>query len=453
VVSAVFALSLLPAAVLYLATDHIPGDTTVMVQHVRDVLGLIGKGHWTGWGGAFPLLQQLESLPLVMAGLHDDTIYRSLVAVSALSLLGLAWWGGRSLGRRSRLVAGVFVAVVLAGPLVWYGHASFAEMLVALLTLGLVAALADGAGAPRVVLLMVAAAISKDTALPFLVLLALAAAWTASDAADPWHARLRLVPITVAAMVALVVVVGFNFIQFGAFSNTHYLTTTYIVPTIAIQVRFFIAIWLSPNGGVLPFWPAYGALLALALAAAARDIRAAAGRGRLDVALPSVLVVAVLFGLTFGFSKWDSPLGWISWGPRLLIPWLPAAVYLLLAAHASGAESLLGSLIRHRALAVGVVLALALVSLPQYVILFRPKLWDPLFAPDATCPRIPYIEQGADYYYRCTVHQLLTKHSVLLDAYQAHFDRTAFLLAAICAAAWAWFTATLAWRVAPVPRR
>ncbi|MDP9325701.1 MAG: hypothetical protein M3O87_04095, partial [Candidatus Dormibacteraeota bacterium] len=79
-------------------------------------------------------------------------------------------------------------------------------------------------------------------------------------------------------------------------------------------------------------------------------------------------------------------------------------------------------------------------SLPQYVILFRPTLWDSLFLPDAVCPIVPTIEEGATYYYRCTVYQLWSKHSVLIDAYHQHLGQAAFILGVACCVAWLWFT-------------
>ncbi len=155
--------------------------------------------------------------------------------------------------------------------------------------------------------------------------------------------------------------------------------------------------------------------------------------------VPLATATAVQGGVTLGLSKWLSPLGWIAWGPRLLLPWLPATAFLLAWAHAKQIEIFVDRLRRH-AVAVVIPMLLVLASLPQYVILFRPGLWDSLFAPDLICPRVPYIEQGADYYYRCTIHQMFSKHSVLIDAYDPNLGLAAFVLAAVCCLAWLWFT-------------
>jgi hypothetical protein len=334
----------------------------------------------------------------------------------------------------------LFVAALASGPVLWYGHASFNEMLAAALTLTLVILLLARTGSVWIVATILGTSIAKDTSLPFVVVLALGTACYASPASLPWHRRLRLPTIAAGAVLAAATVGGFNYLQFRSLLNPTGLNAVYIVPTLGIQTSFFLGIWLGPNGGVVPFWPTFAAFMLLGFGAAVaviRDIRR--GRGRALAMIPLITVTVVLGGVTLGLSKWNSPLGWIAWGPRLLLPWLPATAFLLAWSHAQQIEALVGRLMRH-AIALVVPVALIVASLPQYVNLFRPGLGDSLFAPDAVCPRIAYIEKGADYYYRCTIHMMWTKHSVLLDAYDFHLGGEAFVLAAVCCAAWLWFT-------------
>lgn len=425
---------------VYATTQYVSGDTKVLVGQARLALHEIGLGHWVGWSGHFALLQQIPAGALVLAGLSDPHVIRGLVVLNILLLAAATWWAWRRLRRRSGLVAILFVAAILSGPMLWYGHASFSELMAAALTLAIVVLLLDRAGAALVILAMLGASIAKDTSLPFVVLLALGTAFTVARPGPPWYLRLRLPTIVVGTILSGIAVGGFNYLGFYRVTNPSNLDPKYFVPNLSIQVRFFFGIWLSPNGGVVTFWPTFAAFMLLAVAAAVAVARRSADwRGRAVALVPLATAASVLGGVSLGLSKWRAPLGWISWGPRLLLPWLVASAFLLGWAYAEQMEVLVVRLRRH-ALAVLIPLVLIVASLPQYVILFRPGLWDPLFATDAVCPRVPYIEQGATYYYQCTIHQLWSKHSVLLDAYSRHLGPTAFLLGTLCCAAWLWFT-------------
>jgi hypothetical protein len=100
-----------------------------------------------------------------------------------------------------------------------------------------------------------------------------------------------------------------------------------------------------------------------------------------------------------------------------------------------------------------VIVALAAVSLPQFVVLFRPALLNLIFEVDAQCPRVAYVQEGAAYYYRCTNHELWTKGSVVIDAYSIHAGRAPLAMGLACCLLLAWLLA-LAIRPripAPVP--
>jgi hypothetical protein len=438
--SVLVALALLPPVTVYAATQYVSGDTGVLVQHVRDVFADIGHGQWIDWSGHFALLQQVPAGVLVALQLPDEGVFRGLVVLNLLVLVAVTVLAYRRMRRRSEVVAILFVAVLLSGPFLWYGHASFSELLATALALAMVILLLDGAGPVWVVLTMLGASIAKDTSLPFVALLALGTAFDAAPAGARWYQRLRLPTIAAGAVLSAVVVGGFNYLQFRSVTSISNLDPKFIVPTLGIQARFFLAIWFSPNGGVVPFWPTFAAFMLIAVAAAlAQARRIPDWRRRATALVPLGTAVVVLGGVSVGLSRWFAPLGWISWGPRLLLPWLPATAYLLGVAYAEQVEAFVTALRRH-AIALLVPALLILASLPQYVILFRPTLWDSLFLPDAVCPRVPVIEEGATYYYRCTIYQLWTKHSVLIDPYHLHLGQTAFILAVTCCAAWLWFT-------------
>src|SRR5437660_529124 len=134
----------------------------------------------------------------------------------------------------------------------------------------------------KVALFFVLASISKDTAFPFLFLLAIAAG----------ERRWKLLIGSAAAGAAVTLL--FNYLKFGSIFNQAYLDPIFIVHSPAVQASFFLGIWFSPNGGVLFFWPAFFALLLIAGRTALRDRRRS---------VPFAIAIAVLAGLTAGFSR------------------------------------------------------------------------------------------------------------------------------------------------------
>ena len=84
-----------------------------------------------------------------------------------------------------------------------------------------------------------------------------------------------------------------------------------------------MALWVAPNGGLSEFWP-----LATLVTIGLVWIVVANLRGRpidLKRALPGLMVIVSLVIVTGTLASWWAPFGWISWGPRLSLPTLPAA--------------------------------------------------------------------------------------------------------------------------------
>jgi hypothetical protein len=392
------------------------------------ILRGLRSGAWAHGGSRFPLLQTLPTVGLRAAGLGVDQTRWALVGLNVVAFVGLLVIAWRSLREVSRPAAIFFVAVLLSGPLAWYATSSFGEMLAALATLAMVVACRHRAGGALPAALFVLAGLSKDTAFPFLLLIGLGASTLNPLWTRPGFRARRLASLAAATAVTLCVIAVYNFARFGTVVNAVDSSPQYFAPTLRDQASFFLAIWLSPNGGLLPFWPSFGVLLGLA------------GFTALPRREPLVASIAglTLLGLTAGFAKWWSPLGWWAWGPRLMMPWLPALGFLLVAACAPQLERLLAGLARSAGRSWGLCLALAAVTLPQYVVLFRPSMFASPFASDAVCPTTAYIERAPTYYYHCVNHQLWTKGSVLGQAYQPGGGWGSFLLGLACAAALTW---------------
>jgi hypothetical protein len=433
----VLALLGLPVASEVVRHSYVPVDSRVMVQHVDTVLAAIGQGRWSGWNGQFPLLQQLPVFAMRIIGVPDAAVYGALTALSLGAYVGLAALSGWGL-RRTPRVAALLVAVLLMGPLAWYAHTTFGEPLAALVTLALVVACAEGAPAPVVFGLALLGGLSKDTAAPFLALLAVAAAMaptlSAPEAAPSLGRLLRRVPWVPAlagAAAGLAIAAGYNHLEFGTWTNQAYLSPLFLVHDLPTQASFLAANLVSPNGGLFPTWPILLAYTALVLLAAWRRLRHP-GAGRLWL-LPAGLALLVMAGLLWGFSGWYSPLGWIGWGPRLLLPWVPATCFVLARLLRPELAALLARMLASPALAWGGGLALGLASVPEFVVIFRQSVLDHLFAPDAVCPAIAYVQDGVAQYYRCTEWQLWGKTSILLDAFNPVYGRRLLVAGAACA--------------------
>lgn len=119
----------------------------------------------------------------------------------------------------SPVIAVTFLAVALSGTILWYGHASFSELLAAALTLAMVVGLLQGAATPWIILPLVGAAIAKDTSLPFVLILGLGAAFVADRPQGPWYRRLRLAPLALGGLLGAALVAGWNYLSFGFFYN------------------------------------------------------------------------------------------------------------------------------------------------------------------------------------------------------------------------------------------
>jgi hypothetical protein len=421
------------AGLLYaLRFGYHPADTVGIVQAADWILRGLRTGSWAHGGSHFPLLQTIPAVGLRAAGLGVDQTRQGLAILNVVAfavLLGIAW---RTLTRVGPSASLFFLAVLLSGPLLWYAISSFGEMLAALATLAMVAACWRRSGSLLAGLLLVVAGISKDTALPFLLLLGFGSsmlnpAWRESS----FRAR-RLRTLAVAAAATLALIGIYNFARFGTVLNAVDSNPALMTPTLRDQVSFLGAIWLSPDGGLLVFWPSFGLLLGLVGVALARF-----SRTRTDLLTAGVAALALL-GLSAGFAKWWSPLGWWAWGPRLLMPWLPAIGYLLVVAYGPRLQTLLRGLVQPAWRFWSCSLALAAVSLPQYVVLFRPSIFSSIFATDAVCPTVAYVDRSPGYYYYCINHQLWTNGSVLRLAYLPAGGRSSLVLGLACAAGLIW---------------
>lgn len=347
--------------------------------------------------GTFPPLQYAPTLAFEAVGLSDHQTVRALMWLNLACLaglcVGLLVWARRS-GSPWPALGG---ALVLSGPMLVYGTTGFGEMLAATVLVGFV--LAVRARRPGLVLLTAfLAACSKETMAPFLVALTVLAG---RDDEDGWLPPTRtLVPMGVGLVGGTLVSWALNVVRYDSIWNERYLEPFFQAEGAGRVVINSFDVLVAPGGGLAPYWPAYVLLLAAFVvvtitATVRRDVRTALFRWA---------ALGVLGAFVVGLARWWAPYGWVAWGPRLLLPLLPALGLVLV--WLGGAE--LAALVRRVLLhPVGVVVVALAVVAGAYVAASAAWFVRPSVAVltqlDEGCP----VRQapGTDAYWDCFDHR------------------------------------------------
>jgi hypothetical protein len=376
---------------------HHTNDTSSVVDGARHLAACFSGGSLQlpcPGVSHFPTLQYIPSIFGIWAGLSDFEILRLLTVLSFVSIVGV-FFLVESVGRVAPLV-------LMTGPLLYYARCSYGEALGAFMITWYIAELVRFRSVGWVILAGTLAGLTKETSPPFLALLGAGVVFERSFPRDKKQAALLGCGISVLFAVGLNCL--FNFVRFDSVFNFVYLMPRYQVHELRYFVSNISAIWFSPNGGLLIFWPLWGALFFFVLKKFPKH--------------PAMLASAIaLVGLSLGFAKWHTPLGWRGWGPRFLLPWLPA---ILLIALWVGGESVQTALrdwrSRPKRFAISVIL-LVLVALPQGLILIDPRPFGHLFEASETCPKTPDIELDPAYFDRCIQESHWPKRPIWVDQF------------------------------------
>jgi hypothetical protein len=449
------------AVLRYFLPPWLEADTKWLIAGTRVALDCASQGHWSGCydAGHFPLLQRIPVILMIglanlevvrpaaqravqlahqLCGLlpcpaSDRHLFTNDLMACCLVLLNLSTvvlafaLARRSLERRSTLGTWGFAAVLLFGPFLWYARSSFGEALAGSVSLILMIACLEGWGGASVFALAFLAGLSKETAFPFLLMGGFLAFAIRRDIRPIWRSA-GFAQLALGVAASLVLNLCFNFFRYGTWTNQVYLNPIYLVPDLTTQASFFLALLFSPNGGLLFFWPIAVCLLAYPLV-----------QSRSSVWLVPACWV-LLFGVALGLSRWYSPFGFICWGPRLLVPWIPVLTFLALAAEPRLFDHIFARVARNpRALGTcGAILIL--MSFPHAEALYSRALVGWLFyVPDSVCTTLPVVEQDRAYYFSCARHMVWSHKSVLVQAFNPRFDPSAVALACIASIGMAHF--------------
>ncbi len=339
-VKAAVALSLLVFVVVWLARPYVGGDTPFVFDGTNAFLGCVSardlvacrhSGQLDYWGlttpiGDWPLLQYIPDLVAVELGANSHHTREILLVVLGVTAIVGSLLLVRVVLRRFGQTAWFwgFLTIFLTSPLIAYVGSTAGEALSAGLLVCVVATALLPAPPPLLALAALAACVTKETSYPFvaaLVFLGLVLMKRRTGRAVGGHAAWAAAGIAAAIALASL----FNVVRFGNVLNTNYLEPALHTPSFGRVLDYVAALFASPSGGMLVFWPSASVLLGLACILPLV-------RANLEL-LPALVIVGTIIGLTVGFAAWWTPFGWAGYGPRFTLPWVLPLVLLALVAY------------------------------------------------------------------------------------------------------------------------
>jgi hypothetical protein len=409
--------------------QHLTSDTFGLLDGVAVIDRCLHAHKWAcgeaGYGGVgtVALLQYLPGLGFKRLGMTYDGAAHGLVWVNTVAvvlLLGLLWFTGRRVG--DKRMAALLVLMAVASPLLWYSNAGFGEGLAALAVTAFTCAVVTRSNGVLLGVSLWLAAISKEPALPFLLALAFVVLRHPPPSGGPRLRRGQAVGLGLGTVAALATNIGFNAFRAseGAAAGARPLTSSIRhiaapAPTLLQKAEAGVSLFTAPNVGLLWFWPVALGCLALGLIAAWQ--RSPSLRGFLDSPAAGSLIVFLLFAA--GVSSFVAPYGFVAFGPRYLVPWVPS--FALVALSDWESCSLLLDRLRARAkLAIPVAVAVLVLAVSQLAAFLNPLRSYAHFDPGGDCPTplsditTWYARYGEVHtYYSCTRYLAWTKTPVL----------------------------------------
>lgn len=442
------------------SSPGLSGDTIALVHGAHTISHCISAGTfshcdsqatWTGLDGVstdvyhgviegdvgpYPIFQYVPALVLEHLGFGDMSVLRGLELVSMVSLcvaILLGTWLAAKTGRRWAAPAAVLA--LSTSPLLFYAGQTLGESLAAMLVILFAVAALRRWPPAALALCALLACITKETMFPIALLLGFAAL-RATPVAGAELRRAHWYGLVAGVASAVVVNALFNIFRYGQVTNFTYGHPYDQVPGLIRRLTLAVAVWIAPNGGLAIFWVLGGVLVVALIVLTART-------SGLVARLPGLALIGALLILTGTLASWYSPFGWVGWGPRLMLPVLPATALLILVLYAEPIEVGLRWLCAERWRLLPVALALTALALPEVNILHAPVVLGSIFTPDQTCPTSITIAEPS-YYYHCIAHLAWGRHWLLLSSYRALGHAWGVVFAVAFAAAWAMLIVAIA---------
>lgn len=373
---------------------HISGDTIVLINSIKTIVSCIENKDWAYCKSVahFPISQHLIGLVFYKLGIGVEQL------LTAFKLFNIfAWFAGFFLpllfwkNSKFQLSLTVFFIIYIASPLWWYGSTSFNEIVTAMMISLFFMSLMYGTYLPLLTSFLVV--LTKEIAFVYVIFWTLILIYLKFRKRES-NIKVVLISSLVGTAIGLICQILFNFWRFKSIINTELLSVIYRTPTLDLKVNFFIAQWLAPNVGIIFFWPGFILLLFIYF----KNINGVSGwttRG----------AVALFFiSITLGFASWCAPFGWIAYGHRLIVPWIPGLVLFMLYTFSAHLKFLLKQAYSKRWLWISVKSLIFCATVPSVAILFNIGSISNFFVPDETCPHTAVLQESSEYYYNCIVH-------------------------------------------------
>ena len=325
----------------------------------------------------FAPLQQLPALVLHLVGLGYDQILLLLVWLNTAFIFAaqIIFW--RRYNKDHISVIAFLSLVILTGPILPYLTSSFSEaMVVALLAMAVFAFFNTSVAAVTGVLFFLIS-ISKDTAPLWCIFLAFGLFFGLGIRNDS-GAKQKLIAAVLGSVAGALVMVGFNLLRYESVFNTFHSQSMFMSESTQQSFSQLLALFISPNGGLLYFWLIPLLLILPASLSLKKTVPTK------DAAFILGCSSIMIGGLLLSLSLFYSPFGWVAWGSRLALPWLFAVSLMLAVVAAEGCTSLKLRL----PLAVKWLLGIfaGLWHLPHAFAALSPSIMMSVFKPTDICP-------------------------------------------------------------------
>jgi len=370
------------------------GDTQALVNHSLRAIQCVRDGKWGQCpeAGPFTVLQYIPAWILELLGASKGVVLHFLAYLSMLTGVLSFFEIYRTLKSRGEALAWSGVLLLMTGFWIRYINLSSNEMLASFLILMAVTSVLRGKSLLTAGFYFWASALTKDMAAIFLIFWLGVTVIFVPDARLSWKNAAKL---SGAVVLGLLCDIAFNLFRFGTVMNQGYLNPEFFIHDRALQTSFFFAQWFSPAGGLWIFWTSFGiVMMATAWILVGLSLRRSWSR-----MIPALAVFSIFGALTFGFSKWYSPMGGYCWGVRFFLPWIPALSLYLFWVYAGEFKRLLSTCAARGMWFWSGSIVLAVTAFPQYQFLFRQSLIGRVLSP-ASCNGLTQWD-----YYNCVLWQ------------------------------------------------
>jgi hypothetical protein len=403
----VFALSLI---YIFLNNPYYEGDTVALLQGVSLIRVCLTKGSFSCPGIVhFPIFQYIPALIIGNFAPSKQAILQGLALMSSMAFFSSLILIYTTLKKVTKpCLALTAVLIMISSPFLWYAKSTFNEMVATFVTLAFTASVILQSSGWIVAIFSLLTGITKETAFPFVIAIGLVALFP-RVLRTPGQCKPQIIGVAIGSLLSVIVNAGFNYFRYGSPFNIGLLQDYLIVHSSEQRLSSFLGIWLSPNGGILFFWTSlFVYFLYIFFILISLVFRYKFRYRYIYSFLPALAILLILFLLTLGFSSWWAPFGGASWGPRLILPWMPSLLLLVLYFYSKETQVALKLIFSNIWFTWASIALLFLASLPQIIVLVYPVLLGNIFIPDSTCPQVPNIVEPS-YYYYCLNHLMWTK--------------------------------------------